>query len=154
MEPPWRQMRHFRNRAPLFSVVVAAMYAAGAGLLAVAAWHHDIGLGTVAVMLPMLPSTMQVGGVSAADVSLEQMLAAVPDLDELVGRLGGPAAETGPGPDAASAAGRPARIIRFESVAYRYPGGGAPVYEDLDLELTAGSSLALVGSNGAGKTTL
>ena len=41
-------------------------------------------------MLPMLPSTMQVGGVSAADVSLEQMLAAVPDLDELVARLRDP----------------------------------------------------------------
>ena len=63
------------------------MYLAGAGVLALAAWHHDIGLGTVAVMLPMLPSTMQVGGVSAADVALEQMLAAVPDLDELVARL-------------------------------------------------------------------
>src|SRR6204780_4231286 len=112
MEPPWRQMRHFRNRALLFSVVVAAMYAAGAGLLAVAAWHHDIGLGTVAVMLPMLPSTMQVGGVSAADVTLESMLASVPDLDELVTRLRGPAADSG----AASAAGRPALGIRFEAV--------------------------------------
>jgi ATP-binding cassette, subfamily B, bacterial len=154
MEPAWRQMRHFRYRALLFGFGVSAMYVAGAGILSLAAWHHDITLATVAIMLPMLPSTMQVGGVSAADVSLEQMLAAVPDLDELIGRLGDPAAETGPGQDAASAAGRPARIIRFESVAYRYPGGGAPVYEGLDLELTAGSSLALVGANGAGKTTL
>ena len=150
MEPPWRQLRHFRNRALLFGLVVGAMYAAGAGLLALAAWHRDITLTTLAVMLPMLAATMQVGGVSTADVSLEQMLAAVPDLDELVGRLRDPATETG----ADSAAGRPARTIRFESVAYRYPSGGAPVYEGLDLELTAGRSLALVGSNGAGKTTL
>jgi len=74
----------------------------------------------------------------------------VPDLDELVGSLR-------PGPDTSggtSAAGRPARGIRFESVAYRYPSGGAPVYQDLDLELAAGQSLALVGANGAGKTTL
>ncbi len=150
MEPPWRQMRHFRNRALLFGLGVGAMYAAGAGLLALAAWRGEITLATIAVMLPMMPSTMQVGGVSAADVSLEQMLAAVPDLDEVVGRLRDPATEAG----ADSAAGRPARTIRFESVAYRYPGGGAPVYEGLDLELTAGRSLALVGSNGAGKTTL
>src|SRR5580693_6692626 len=110
MEPAWRRMRHFRYRALLFGFGVSAMYVAGAGILALAAWDHDITLATVAIMLPMLPSTMQVGGVSAADVSLEQMLAAVPDLDELIGRLGDPAAETGPGQDAASAAGRPARI--------------------------------------------
>ena len=91
MEPPWRQMRRFRNRALLFGLGVAAMYLAGAGGVALAAWHHDIGLGTVAVMLPMLPATMQVGGVSAADVALEQMLAAVPDVDELVARLRDPA---------------------------------------------------------------
>jgi ATP-binding cassette, subfamily B, bacterial len=150
MDPAWRQMRRFRYRTLLFGLGVSAMYVAGAGILALAAWHHDITLATVAVMLPMLPSTMQVGGVSAADVSLEQMLATVPDLDDLVGRLRDPATETG----ADSAAGRPARTIRFESVTYRYPGGGAPVYQGLDLELTAGSSLALVGSNGAGKTTL
>jgi ATP-binding cassette, subfamily B, bacterial len=154
MEPPWQQMRHFRNRALLFGLLVGGMYVAGAGALALAAWHHDIALGTVAVMLPMLPSTMQVGGVSAADVTLEQMLAAVPDLDELVDLLRDPAAQAGPDSDAGSAVGRPARSIRFESVAYRYPGSDAPVYEGLDLELTAGQSLALVGANGAGKTTL
>ncbi len=154
MEPPWRQMRHFRNRALLFGLGVGGMYVAGAGLLALAAWHHDITLATTAVMLPMLPTTMQVGGVSVADVSLEQMLAAVPDLDDLVGRLRDPVTETGPGTGAASGAGLPAQRIRFEAVAYRYPNGGAPVYEGLDLELTAGTSLALVGSNGAGKTTL
>jgi ATP-binding cassette subfamily B protein len=155
MDPAWRQMRHFRYRALLFGLGVSAMYVAGAGILALAAWDHDITLATVAIMLPMLPSTMQVGGVSAADVSLEQMLAAVPDLDDLVGRLRDPATETGAASTAGeSAAGRPARTIRFESVGYRYPGGGAPVYQGLDLELTAGSSLALVGSNGAGKTTL
>jgi len=149
MEPSWRQMRRFSNRALLFGTGVAAMYVIGAGILAVTAWHHDIGLGTIAVMLPMLPSTMQVGGVSAADVTLEAMLASVPDLDELISRLSGVTAGTG----GDSAAGKPARSIRFESVGYRYPGG-SPVYEDLDLDLTAGQSLALVGANGAGKTTL
>jgi ATP-binding cassette, subfamily B, bacterial len=151
MEPPWRQMRHFRNRTLLFGGVVAAMYVVGAGILGLAAYNHDIALGTVAVMLPMLPSTMQVGGISAADVSLEQMLAGVPDLDDLIGRL-----RTTPSEDGGirEVQGLPASTIRFESVGYRYPTGGQPVYQGLDLELAAGTSLALVGANGAGKTTL
>ncbi len=151
MEQPWQQMRHFRNRALLFGAVVAAMYLIGAGILGIAAYHHDIALGTVAVMLPMLPTTMQVGGVSAADVSLEQMLASVPDLDELIARL---RTTPGSGGGIREVQDLPAAAIRFESVGYRYPTGGQPVYQDLDLEIAAGTSLALVGANGAGKTTL
>jgi len=156
MEPPWQQMRHFRNRALLFGTVVAAMYIIGAGILGLAAYHHDIALGTVAVMLPMLPTTMQVGGISAADVSLEQMLASVPDLDDLIARLCLPSPGTAQsaGGGIREVQGLPAAAIRFESVGYRYPTGGQPVYQDLDLELAAGTSLALVGANGAGKTTL
>ncbi len=151
MEPPWRQMRHFRNRTLIFGIGVAAMYVIGAGILGLAAYHHDIALGTVATMLPMLPSTMQVGGISATDVSLEQMLAGVPDLDDLIARL-----RTTPTADGGirEVQGLPANAIRFESVGYRYPTGGHPVYAELDLELVAGTSLALVGANGAGKTTL
>jgi ATP-binding cassette subfamily B protein len=106
-------------------------------------------------MLPMLPATMQVGGVSAADVTLEQMLAAVPDLDNLVARLRTP--DTPPSGGTArrqEAEGPPVSGIRFESAGYRYPGSRTPVFTGLDLELAAGRSLALVGVNGAGKTTL
>ena len=52
-----------------------------------------------------------------------------------------------------SAAGMPAREIRFRDLTFAYPGG-APVLEGFDLAIPAGSSLAIVGQNGAGKTTL
>jgi ATP-binding cassette subfamily B protein len=149
MAAPWRQMRTFQRQALLFGVVVAVMYVTGAGVLGLAAYHHEIALGTVAVMLPMFASTMQVGGVTMADVSLEQMLAAVPDLDETIAGL-----RATPVPGAADAHGLPASQVRFEGVSYQYAAGSRPVIDGLDLELTAGQSLALVGINGAGKTTL
>jgi ATP-binding cassette subfamily B protein len=44
--------------------------------------------------------------------------------------------------------------IRLESVTFTYPGQDEPVLHDVDLDLPAGSTVAIVGENGAGKTTL
>jgi ATP-binding cassette subfamily B protein len=48
----------------------------------------------------------------------------------------------------------PRRAIRFEGVGFSYPERDEPVVSELDLEIEAGRSLAIVGDNGAGKTTL
>nr|WP_246007501.1 ABC transporter ATP-binding protein [Halomonas nitroreducens] len=49
---------------------------------------------------------------------------------------------------------RPGDGIRFEGVSFTYPGAEAPALSGIDLHLTPGHSLALVGVNGSGKTTL
>ena len=50
--------------------------------------------------------------------------------------------------------GRPRAEIRFEDVTFGYGDGARPVLRNLDLTISAGRSLAIVGLNGAGKTTL
>ena len=50
--------------------------------------------------------------------------------------------------------GAPRQSIRFESVWFDYPKSQEHVLRGLDLEIPAGSSMAIVGANGAGKTTL
>jgi len=56
-------------------------------------------------------------------------------------------------PGSRPADGLPAAGIRLRGVRFAYPGGG-PVLDGVDLDIPAGSSLAIVGQNGAGKTTL
>ena len=56
-------------------------------------------------------------------------------------------------PGSRPAEGMPAAGIRLRGLRFAYPGGG-PVLDGVDLDLPAGTSLAIVGQNGAGKTTL
>jgi len=56
-------------------------------------------------------------------------------------------------PGSRPAEAMPAAGIRFRGLRFAYPGG-EPVLDGLDLEIPAGTSLAIVGQNGAGKTTL
>ncbi len=44
--------------------------------------------------------------------------------------------------------------IRFERASFHYAGQAAPLFRSLDLDIPAGSRVALVGPSGSGKTTL
>ena len=44
--------------------------------------------------------------------------------------------------------------VRFSGVSFAYPGAGRPALSDVNLDVPAGRTLALVGETGSGKTTL
>jgi ATP-binding cassette, subfamily B, multidrug efflux pump len=44
--------------------------------------------------------------------------------------------------------------LELREVSFRYPGAADPVLHDISLRLTAGRTLAVIGSTGSGKTTL
>lgn len=46
------------------------------------------------------------------------------------------------------------RMIEFEHVSYRYPGGSGDVLSDISFKIARGQTVAIVGSTGSGKTTL
>jgi ATP-binding cassette subfamily B protein len=153
-------LRDMHRRAAGCFAVVLAGYGLALFVITDAARTHEIGLRSLAILLPMLPVSMAAGSISLDDITLAWTLAGLPDVDHLERQLAPPAADPGrPAPRAASggdgtAAGLPRDGIRFEAVAYRYPGGTRDVLSGVDLELRAGTSTALVGVNGAGKSTL
>ncbi len=161
MAGPWAVLRRLDRKVLLLAGPVLAAFAAASADLGYAAYHRQIALGTLAVMLPMLVATTPVGDISWDDVALAWMLQGVPKAAQLEAELAPPVGQEpvgqepdGQEPGRLPAAGLPVRDVSFERVRFRYPGADRDVFDDLDLVIPAGRSTALVGINGAGKTTL
>jgi ATP-binding cassette subfamily B protein len=149
MSAPWAALRELDRTVLALTVAVLAAFAGACSYLGYAAYHHEIALGTLAVMLPMLAATTPFGDISWDDVALSWMLQGLPRIGKLEAGL---ATEGLPG--VLPATGKPVSEVVFEKVRFQYPGAERPVFSALDLVIPAGQSTALVGINGAGKTTL
>ncbi|MGD0198889.1 MAG: ABC transporter ATP-binding protein [Solirubrobacteraceae bacterium] len=112
--------------------------------------HHELRLGDFSAFylyLLMLLSPMQTLGISltmaqratASGARIFQILDRKP---RLVSKPGAPPLPAGSG------------AVRFEGVSLRYGAATHAALRDIDLEIPAGQTVALVGPTGSGKTTL
>lgn len=116
-----------------------------------AALDGRIDVGTLAVVLQASLQLLALGGLGFEEYQIDFGTAALPALAELEHRA---AAAGECEPKGGRLVGRdqpPA--VRFEAVSFAYPDG-RQIFDDLNLTVPAGASLAIVGANGAGKTTL
>lgn len=111
----------------------------------------DIDLATAVVLFQAMNGMSAFGQISDDDVKVAQGSQPVPAALALENDVAAISAVTDRG--TLPATDLPRSSIRFENVSFRYPGSDIDVFSGLDLEMPAGSSLALVGVNGAGKTT-
>jgi ATP-binding cassette subfamily B protein len=144
-------LRSVHRRASACWLVVLGGYAVALADIAESARTHDIGLRSLAILLPMVAVTMGAGNVTFDDITLAWTLAGLPDVDRLESELG---AGTTSLAGTREVGALPRQAVRLEGVHFRYPNGSVDVLAGVDLDLPVGTSTAIVGVNGAGKSTL
>jgi ABC-type multidrug transport system fused ATPase/permease subunit len=93
------------------------------------------------LVLPLRALGMWIGQSQRATASGERIFEIIDEPEEIADRPGARPLPPGPG------------HIRFEGVAFEY-APGRPVLRGIDLDVTAGKTVALIGHTGSGKTTL
>ncbi len=153
----WRQVMAELQRARRADHRVMAAWtaallvgnAAATALVVRSAWAGSLGIGGLAVAAQAIFGMAMLASLTG-DIWIENGAVPVPEVHALQAMVADRPIDAG----RRSADALPVRSIRFEHLSFTYPGRTEPVYDDFDLEIAAGTSLAIVGLNGAGKTTL
>jgi len=159
-EQLWREIDRERRRAGLQAVLLTApgwlLFTIGyAGAIVVAVWLAVYGQTSVGAVLMTLTLAAEVHRyVGTATYLFSWLLGALAAVGRLLWLMDYAASARKVSGDPQPVPGRLDRGIRLEHVSFCYPGAGTEVLGDVNLDLPAGSTVALVGENGAGKTTL
>jgi ATP-binding cassette subfamily B protein len=132
------------------TMVLAAAEGLSLGLVAGDAAQGRLSVGAAVTIAQALIASAVLAEFNWSHWSVSESIIALDMLDQLERRAQDAIASID---GERSAAGLPRSSIRFERVAFTYPGRTEPVFDGFDLEIEAGRSLAIVGENGAGKTT-
>jgi ATP-binding cassette, subfamily B, bacterial len=111
--------------------------------------HHSLSVGAFVafnlylgmLVMPLRSLGMWIGQAQRATASGERIFQVIDEPEEVTDRPG--AIELPPGPG----------HVRFEGVSFEYLPR-RPVLQDIDLDIPAGRTVALIGHTGSGKTTL
>lgn len=158
-EEVWRDRRRSRKTVMLAVAVIGLAHAiayANVAYLAV----DGRSVGTVALVLGLIPLVAAIGAFGDAEYSIERGLAGLPSLrslEALAGDRTTPVACPLPIPSALGSGpavrkGSPPEIV-LQHLRFAYESN-VPVLADVSMKLEAGRSHALVGVNGSGKSTL
>lgn len=153
MAPVWGKMRQGWPRSLGLSTAWSALVAIGGWMVVTGAVDGQISLTVAVITLQAMMGLDGLGGISDFQHLLAEGADRLPVhqavVAELHDRAESEATQAAPVPLDA-----PRASIRFDKVRFQYPGARTPVLDDFDLEIEAGTSIAIVGVNGAGKTTL
>ncbi len=133
-------------------LIFAAGFVIGIAVVVVRAAHDVASVGQVVLAVTLIQrAQLQVGQAAAA---VGQLLTTARTARRLLWLEDYAAADRRGGAGGTAAPATLSRGITLRRVSFGYPPDGATVLDGIDLDLPAGSAVALVGENGAGKTTL
>ena len=143
-----QRMRIVRAKA-ISTPLIEMISGIGAAFVFLYAFHYEMpGSTLVSMALGLFFLYEPVKKLSAVQLQLQESLSAAERVFQVMDQQ--PSVVEAP---AARALTPLQRSIRFEHVGFSYNQDGV-VLDDVDMEIAAGSVVALVGSSGAGKTTL
>jgi ATP-binding cassette, subfamily B, bacterial len=166
MNAAWAERRGGYRSSMASLGLVAVTTGAVFWALAADAWSRALSVGSLVTLVQAVLGMSAFGPPGDAQIALSKGVAAVNELASVRAGQGLPQMPARPAPaarrlPAEAGASVPRRTnktipatVELRSVSFTYPSRDSPTIEELDLQIPAGQSLAIVGVNGAGKSTL